>query len=323
MLNDSRPLETYWLNTFVVLAESDSLRDAALKLNVTQPAISQHLKQLESRFQAQLIIRRTRPLRLTAPGKVLYQHAVSLLAELRRIDDLVRDAEDQGLIQCRLGLITSISEVAGSQIIANLKDKSERITIRSGLTNELKDAFLQRDIDILISNDSMPEISDIERVKIFRDPMLVAYPKVWENTFDGSLQNLAATMPLIRYGRNTSVGVFSDVTLRRINLSVKFKYETDDTHSLLIFVEAGHGWGLLSFLCVAQCMHRMHNIKLMSLDSERHARNIYLIYRKNEMRTIPLRIADILKQHFFDNVFPQLKQHAPWIDQSAFIVDTA
>lgn len=319
-MSDTRLLDTHMLYTFVMIAESPSLTDAARRLGVTQSAVSQCLKQLEEQLGTALVVRRSRPLHLTAAGNALKRNADSILGELRRLSARVRGAADQGLVQCRLGLVTSCSEVFGSKLIARLSPFIEQLTLRSGLTPPLMQAFLERDIDILVSNDPLTGVDGLERFELFRDPMLLA---VSVRSLGGlptpiSVESLAASLPMIKYGRHTHIGAYSEVVLRRMGTQANVRYETDDTHTLMSFVHDGHGWAILSALCLAQVLYLTEDVRLVELDRSRHARTLYLLAREGEMGSIPQQVATAIQQILHGPVFGALVQQAPWLKAEVF-----
>ena len=65
-------LEYY--KVFYYTAKYGSLTAAALELSISQPAVSQALKQLENALSAKLFVRASRGIRLTQEGQVLYEH---------------------------------------------------------------------------------------------------------------------------------------------------------------------------------------------------------------------------------------------------------
>lgn len=65
-------LEYY--KVFYYAAKHGSLTAAASELSISQPAVSQALKQLETSLSAKLFVRASRGIRLTPEGKVLYEY---------------------------------------------------------------------------------------------------------------------------------------------------------------------------------------------------------------------------------------------------------
>src|SRR6516225_8626024 len=67
------------LESLAALAEAGSFERAAQLLSITQSAVSQRLRALETQV-GQLLVVRSRPLRMTEPGKVLLRYARQLQA---------------------------------------------------------------------------------------------------------------------------------------------------------------------------------------------------------------------------------------------------
>jgi len=313
-----RMIDTHALYSFVTVAESDSLTEAAKRLGITQPAVSQRLKQIEDEVGVRLLIRRTNPVQLTVAGQALKQNADAILGELHRLKATVRDAAYKGAVQCRLGFITSYAEVFGSKLIAELSQQTERLTLRSGLTSAMVGAFLNREIDVLISDEALESEENLERFVVLRDPMLLVVSRQQIQGAGYSLENLASRKPLIKYGRDASIGKFSEVVLRRMRILANVRYETDDTHTLMSFVRDGHGWAVLPALCLAQTLHALDGVDVLELGDSRHARTIQLIARKGEMGAIPSQIAMLVKSIFAAQILPKLQAQAPWMTEEQF-----
>lgn len=79
------------LRFFVTITESGSLAEAARRLDVTPSAVSQRLRQLESRLGMQLAHRSTRRFTLTEEGELFHDGVVHLLADLDGLVDTLRE----------------------------------------------------------------------------------------------------------------------------------------------------------------------------------------------------------------------------------------
>ncbi|MFD3158555.1 LysR family transcriptional regulator [Haloimpatiens sp. FM7330] len=74
--------------TFYTLAQLCSYTKTAEKLNITQPAVSQHIKYLEEEYGVQLIRKEGRKVYLTEEGEIFYKHiekVFSMEEEVARI----------------------------------------------------------------------------------------------------------------------------------------------------------------------------------------------------------------------------------------------
>ena len=72
--------DTVLLRTFVAICDSGSFTKAAREVNLTQSAVSLHVKRLEDQVGSRLIVRNARGVRLTEQGEVLLSYARRILA---------------------------------------------------------------------------------------------------------------------------------------------------------------------------------------------------------------------------------------------------
>ncbi|RLV59852.1 LysR family transcriptional regulator [Parashewanella curva] len=71
-------LNPHWLRTFKTLIDIGSFTQAAEKLFMTQPGVSQHIQKLEDMCGYTLIKRQKRSFEITAQGKLVYQYALDI-----------------------------------------------------------------------------------------------------------------------------------------------------------------------------------------------------------------------------------------------------
>lgn len=91
------------LRFFVTIGKSDSLAEAARRLDVTPSAVSQRLRQLESRLGLQLAHRSTRRFSLTEEGELFLAGSITLLAELDGLVDTLRERSGEVAGRLQLG----------------------------------------------------------------------------------------------------------------------------------------------------------------------------------------------------------------------------
>ena len=72
------------LHLLLTIVQTGSLRASALALNVTQPALTKALRQLEEEFGASLVLRTPKGVRLTPAGELLAARAGTVVRELAR-----------------------------------------------------------------------------------------------------------------------------------------------------------------------------------------------------------------------------------------------
>ncbi len=98
------------LMTFETVARLGSMRQAAARLNVSQPAVSQALKALEDHVGAALFDRSTRPASLTEAGQILSnatrEGLGQIAAALEDIHGLLNSEDQQVTVACTVGMAT-------------------------------------------------------------------------------------------------------------------------------------------------------------------------------------------------------------------------
>jgi len=99
---------------FSLLARCGSFSGAARELNLSTPAVSKRLAQMESRLGVQLLNRTTRRVSLTQEGEIYLQHARRILVDIDDMERLVGNAvaAPQGLLRVNATLGFGRSHIA-------------------------------------------------------------------------------------------------------------------------------------------------------------------------------------------------------------------
>ena len=114
-------LELY--RVFKEVAETGNISVAAKNLYISQSAVSQSVKQLETALQARLFARSPRGVSLTSEGQMLYQYVRSALGLLATGEDKLSQAQ-----QLLLGsLVIGASDTVTSQFLVPYLDEFHRL----------------------------------------------------------------------------------------------------------------------------------------------------------------------------------------------------
>lgn len=76
-------MSDFRLKVFYIAAKNLSFTKAAKELFVSQPAITKHIQELETAYQARLFDRTGNKLALTPAGKLLLSHCETILSDYR------------------------------------------------------------------------------------------------------------------------------------------------------------------------------------------------------------------------------------------------
>lgn len=138
------------LRYLLAVAEHGSFTRAAEDLHVSQPTLSQQIRQLERLVGAPLLDRTGRAVRLTDAGEVYARHARLALAELDAADRAVHDVEDLSRGHLRLAYTPTFAAYLIGPLIAELRARHPGITLDIRETNQdvIESGLLADDIDV-------------------------------------------------------------------------------------------------------------------------------------------------------------------------------
>lgn len=116
------------LDAFLAVVETGSVGAAGRKLNLTQPAVTRRIQNLERQLETTLLYRDSKPVRLTAAGETV---ATAGRQVRRAVDDLHRalaaDGEPVGPL--RLGLAQAIADLAPGAPIGAVRRAYPKLTL--------------------------------------------------------------------------------------------------------------------------------------------------------------------------------------------------
>ncbi|GAB2902265.1 LysR family transcriptional regulator [Paraburkholderia jirisanensis] len=94
------------LEFFILLARHESLSAAARALDITPPAATRRLAQMEEKLGVRLVNRTTRTVSLTTEGAIYLQHASRILSQVQEMEDAVSmsGATPRGLLRVNASL---------------------------------------------------------------------------------------------------------------------------------------------------------------------------------------------------------------------------
>ncbi len=171
-------IETSQLQTLVAVTKAKSFSRAADDLGVTQSAISQSIKNLESKLEIKIFKRSGKSVVLTTEGEKLYHFGVQFLEEMHETLEGLKADRDQMKGKVRIGTLTGIGKSwLAHEIVDYAKENPDlRLTVRMGHQEELLSDFENNLLDILIlPEDGIP--SQGEREFFLEEKSTLVFPK--------------------------------------------------------------------------------------------------------------------------------------------------
>lgn len=173
-------LDARLLQTFIAVAEERHFGRAAKRLHLSQPPVSQRIRQLEEELGVQLFIRSTRQVTLTQAGKELYERALRLVQEAAAAEAALRrfGSGEQG--ELRIGFTRTVASQLLPRLLAYYHEHKPdvKLILHEDWSTQLLKQVLQDQLDIALLRRSTAGIhAGIQFILVQREPLWLAVPK--------------------------------------------------------------------------------------------------------------------------------------------------
>lgn len=132
------------LHTFLKVAEMKNYTKAGVELNLTQPAVTQHIKKLEEHYGCRLIKTVGKSVNLTDQGKALFSYANFQVANENQLFNQLKKVKTSVKIGATLSIADYYLPAYLSSYLSG-NDDSISVTVRN--TESIIDMLLNNDLD--------------------------------------------------------------------------------------------------------------------------------------------------------------------------------
>ena len=160
---------------FVAVAEEKNITKASEKLNISQPAITKQIKNLENQLGYKLLERKSKGVELTLEGKALYEKLKNPIEELSRID--IEVGREKFI---NIGTHNHMGSCIFGEIINNYYLKYPNVTLNLVCeeTPKMMKKLQNKEIDIVFSKKEKEELEGI-KLGYLHDIILASQESIW------------------------------------------------------------------------------------------------------------------------------------------------
>ena len=144
------------LMTFCTVISEGSMTAAAVKLSITQPAISQQIRNLEKELGVKLLVRGVRHTRLTIQGQLLYNYAKKILNLTQKVETAIQTISNELEGSIQVATLNSIGLNLITPIIGTILNPNQRklkMGLSYGTGTEVIEKMKLKEVDIAILPD--------------------------------------------------------------------------------------------------------------------------------------------------------------------------
>lgn len=163
---------------FETILKYGTLSKAASVLRISQPALSNYLKQLESKAGATLFDRSSSPIVLTDAGKIYYKYLKQADSLAKEYENEVSDLSGTKSMNITIGGASSTTSGYLSMVTADFLKKypNSRIKILDGLVSDIAGRTLNGEIDFFITPTNQKN-SDFKYIKLLDERIFMCVPE--------------------------------------------------------------------------------------------------------------------------------------------------
>jgi DNA-binding transcriptional LysR family regulator len=236
-------VDTRFLESFVVVADSGSVAEGARRLDLTPRGLAQRIRALEAELGARLVVRSGRTTQPTEAGRAILERARQLLRDEHDLRTIASADTPTG--QLRIGVIGTALTGLLPTILTYLARNCPQLTlyILPGISADLYARVLKGDLDAAILVQPPFGLHKTCSWTLLREePLTVIAPPTLPIT-DPKL--VLATEPFIRYDRQHWGGRLAENYLRQAKIKPRERFELDALDAIAVLVARGLGVSLV------------------------------------------------------------------------------
>lgn len=286
------------LITLLTVYETKSFTKTAERLSLTQPAISQHIKQLEKEYDIKIFNRTENELKPTNKGEILIKYAKRILSLYQNLEQALED-ETRHTASISIGITRTSESNIVAEVLAMYGSAKEgvKITMISDAINNLYTKLKNYELDLAIVEGMVSDPS-INSLLLDTDSLVLVVSK--DNPLAkksmATIQDIKKEKLILRLPDSGTRNLFV-AHLESHNLSLdefNVVLEVDNIATIKDLIRRDFG---VSVLARSACMDELKKGKLTALPVENLSmiREINILYHRNFEHIDILR--DIIKMY--------------------------
>ncbi|MGL4338330.1 MAG: LysR family transcriptional regulator [Turicibacter sp.] len=269
------------LRIFIMVAESGSMTMAAKLLFISQPSVSQAIREIEENYDVRLFERLSKKLYITESGQLLLEYARHIV---KSFDEMEVELKNTGKsIRLRIGATITVGTCMLPPMIQGFEKKQEDVVINVVVnnTNIIQQMILNSQLDVGIVEGEVTH-QDIIKVPIYRDNLVVVVGK--EHPFYGekeiSIQQLSGQDLICREEGSGLRELFEQILIKN-QVKMNIKWCSTNTEAIKNATVSGQGISLFSTLMIEEEL-KNQTLHIVPINGVNISRDICVIYHKNK-----------------------------------------
>lgn len=270
------------MKVFVTVIEQKNFTRAAEILNISQPNVSLHIRNLENDLGTKLIHRSPKQVRITEAGEILYRHAKQILLHFEEAKHEINDLRHVVTGKLRVGASFTIGEYILPKVLAEYAGQFPLVDVQIIISNteEVIEGVRSNQLDIgLIEGET--NCHDIHIQSFMEDEMIVVVPS---NHTLSQMRLIEKDMLQNQIWISREVGsgtrTYMDKFISELGLKIKRSFVFSSNQGVKEAVKAGLGIALLSRWTIDREIET-NEIRALTLTNKKITRPFSFVKSKN------------------------------------------
>lgn len=269
------------LKTFLTIAKTKNFTRAAEILNITQPAVSQHIKALEDYYNVSLLCRKGKQMDLSPEGEFLFEHIIEL-DRLSKMIKLELNNKTSILKKYNVGATLTIGGYVLPKIIGQYKKlyKNMDIILHVENTESIMKKLFNGDVSLAVIEG--PFNKNKVKYSKFRDDELVLVVSPdhdFASREEVAIEEVLTGKLILREVGSGTRKIFENkVVASGFNLdSMNIYMEIGNINALVSLVESNLGYTIISKEAIKSSLER-NSLKIVPIKDLKIIREFNFVY---------------------------------------------
>jgi len=311
------------LEVFEALAQTGSVAQAAAMTGLSQPAVSQQLRNLETALAADLIDHGKRPMRLTPAGESFLTRAEAALAQLRLAQSELTVMDLAHLSALSIGMIDDFDHDLTPRLVTILAGSLTRCRFKliTAPSHEISEAIAAKRLHIAISASTGQVAPGILEYPVARGPFILVRRK-------GMIQQGADIMaqmrevPLLRYEKEQLISRQIEGHLARQKLDYPERFEIGSHLALIALVARRVGWAVTTPLGYMRAARFHDEVDALALPFKPFSRTISLFAAAEWAGQVPSDVGQTMRRLIQTQMIDPALAQLPWLAGDLRVLDS-
>ncbi|MGZ9583316.1 LysR substrate-binding domain-containing protein [Paenibacillus marinisediminis] len=280
------------LKVFVTVVEQSNFSRAAKVLNLSQPGVSLHIRNLENEFGVTLVHRTSKYVKMTEAGKILYNCAKEMLTRYDEAKEKIHLLRDEVTGALKIGASYTIGEYILPRLIAEFSQDYPHVDIQTTIANteDIAQAVRGDELDLGLVEGQV-DYPDIQvKMPFMEDEMVLVAP------YNHPLSTIPMVDPdLLQHQvwimRESGSGTrsYCEQYIQNLELNVKRSFVFSSNQGVKEAVMAGLGIAILSRWVIRRELEA-GELSQLNIAGPRAARQFYILQSTKHSSTMAMKV---------------------------------